>query len=274
MDPNFTRAWSLLLGGMLATALLLLLAAVLFGLLLHRQQRRVAALRRSHADELAARLREQAETLRVAHEAACRTGREQVLAAERQRLMQDMHDGLGSALLSALVAVEQGTLGQHELVELLRECVDDLRLVIDSVEPVGHDLVALLATMRFRLGKRLQAGGLQLDWSVHDIPPLEWLAPPDALQVLRLLQEAFNNVLKHAQASRVRLVTRQVGRWVEIRVEDDGRGFDAQRAAGGRGLRGLQRRADALHGHLRLDTSPGAGTRLSLRLPIVRRAAS
>ncbi len=68
-----------------------------------------------------------------------------------------MHDGLGSSLLSAMVAVEQGSMPQDQVVTVLRECVDDLRLVIDSLEPVGHDIVSLLATMRYRLGKRLRS---------------------------------------------------------------------------------------------------------------------
>ncbi|MBY0237156.1 MAG: ATP-binding protein [Burkholderiaceae bacterium] len=189
---------------------------------------------------------------------------------ERQRLMQDMHDGLGSSLLSAMVAVEQGSMEQDRVVEVLRECVDDLRLVIDSLEPIGHDLVSLLATMRYRLGKRLQAGGLTLEWDVQDLPMLDWLEPPDALHVLRLMQEALTNVLKHARARRVRLVTRHQGGQVEIRVEDDGDGFDLATAQRGRGLKSQQRRAQRLGGKLRIDSSPGQGTRLSLRLPVVR----
>jgi len=192
------------------------------------------------------------------------------LLQERQRLMQDMHDGLGSSLLSAMVAVEQGSMEQDKVVEVLRECVDDLRLVIDSLEPLGHDLVSLLATMRYRLGKRLQAGGLTLEWDVQDLPSLEWLEPPDALHVLRILQEALSNVLKHARAIKVRMVTRFHGSYVEIRVEDDGLGFDVDNAQPGRGLRSQQRRAARLGGSLHIDASPGGGTRLCLRLPVLR----
>jgi signal transduction histidine kinase len=188
--------------------------------------------------------------------------------------MADMHDGLGSSLLSALVAVEQGNMSHDKVVEVLRECVDDLRLVIDSLEPVGHDLVSLLATMRYRLGKRLQTGGLKLDWDVQDLPPLDWLEPPDALHVLRLMQEALNNVLKHANASRVRMVTRHHGSYVEIRVEDDGAGFDLQSIQHGRGLKSQIKRAQRLGGKLRIDSTPGMGTRLSLRLPVERKNAA
>lgn len=221
-------------------------------------------------EELAKRLTAQSVELRHQHDKLREAERQQALLLERQRLMQDMHDGLGSSLLSAMVAVEQGTMQQEQVVSVLRECVDDLRLVIDSLEPVGHDLVSLLATMRYRLGKRLQLGGLKLEWDVHDLPPLEWLEPPDALHVLRLMQEALTNALKHARASRVRVVTRDLGGKVEIRVEDDGEGFDVRSVEQGRGLRGLQRRSRQLGGSLRVDSSPGHGTVVTLRLPVQR----
>ncbi len=196
---------------------------------------------------------------------------QRALDAERQRLMQDMHDGLGSSLLSTMVAVEQGSMSRLEVVDMLRECVDDLRLVIDSLEPLEHDLMALLATMRYRLGKRLHASGLVLDWDVQDLPTLKWLEPPDALHVLRLLQEALNNVLKHARATRARFVTRSFRHYVEIRVEDDGQGFDLATIQCGRGLKGQLRRAQALGGSLTIDSAPGQGTRVCLRLPLTRK---
>ena len=249
-------------------ATLVVLASFLYAV----QHRYVAALygvERANS-ELARRLSEQGEQLRTQHDQLREAERQQALLLERQRLMQDMHDGLGSSLLSAMVAVEQGSMSQEKVVDVLRECVDDLRLVIDSLEPVGHDLVSLLATMRYRLGKRLQLGGLRLEWDVHDLPPLAWLEPPDALHVLRLMQEALTNALKHARASRVRVVTRDLGKRVEIRVEDDGDGFDVETVAQGRGLRGLQRRARHLGGTLRVESSPGHGTVLTLRLPLQR----
>lgn len=241
---------------------------------LHAVQRRyVGAVEQVQAEnsQLQEDLDEQVSVLQAQNAQLREVERQQALLLERQRIMADMHDGLGSSLLSALVAMEQGSMSHEQCVEVLRECVDDLRLVIDSLEPVGHDLVSLLATMRYRLGKRLQTGGLKLDWDVQDLPPLAWLEPPDALHVLRLMQEALNNVLKHAGASRVRMVTRHHGSYVEIRVEDDGAGFDLQSIQHGRGLKSQIKRAQRLGGKLRIDSSPGHGTRLSLRLPVERK---
>ncbi|MFG6465250.1 sensor histidine kinase [Roseateles sp. BYS87W] len=248
--------------------------AVMLSCLYAVQRRYVVAVEQVQAQnsQLQEDLDEQVSVMQAQNAQLREAERQQALLLERQRIMADMHDGLGSSLLSALVAVEQGHMSHEQVVEVLRECVDDLRLVIDSLEPVGHDLVSLLATMRYRLGKRLQTGGLKLDWDVQDLPPLPWLEPPDALHVLRLMQEALNNVVKHARASRVRLVTRDHGSYVEIRVEDDGLGFDLKDVQHGRGLKSQIKRAQRLGGKLRVDTSPGHGTRLSLRLPVQRRA--
>jgi signal transduction histidine kinase len=248
--------------------------AVMLSFLYAVQRRYVGAVEQVKAEnsQLQEDLDEQVSVLQAQNAQLREAERQQALLLERQRIMADMHDGLGSALLSALVAMEQGSMSHEQCVEVLRECVDDLRLVIDSLEPVGHDLVSLLATMRYRLGKRLQTGGLKLDWDVQDLPTLPWLEPPDALHVLRLMQEALNNVLKHARASRVRMVTRHHGSYVEIRVEDDGAGFDLQTIQHGRGLKSQIKRAQRLGGKLRIDSSPGHGTRLSLRLPVVRKA--
>jgi signal transduction histidine kinase len=250
--------------------------AVMLSFLYAVQRRYVGTVEQVQAEnsQLQEDLDEQVSVLQAQNAQLREVERQQALLLERQRIMADMHDGLGSSLLSALVAVEQGNMSHDKVVEVLRECVDDLRLVIDSLEPVGHDLVSLLATMRYRLGKRLQTGGLKLDWDVQDLPPLDWLEPPDALHVLRLMQEALNNVLKHANASRVRMVTRHHGSYVEIRVEDDGAGFDLQSIQHGRGLKSQIKRAQRLGGKLRIDSTPGMGTRLSLRLPVERKNAA
>ncbi|MDT4332410.1 sensor histidine kinase [Methylomonas sp. MS20] len=196
--------------------------------------------------------------------------RENALLLERQRLMYDMHDGLGSTLLATLCAIERDNLPQSSVIEALRGCVDDLRLVIDSLEPMEHDLVTLLATVRYRLGPRLTDAGLTLDWDIHDLPELPWLEPPDALHVLRLVQEALANVLKHARADHVRLATRASEDHVEIHIEDNGCGFDLNTVPLGRGLRNQNRRAEYLGGEFKIDSALGRGTCLTLLLPVLR----
>lgn len=223
--------------------------------------------------DLARRLAQREAELTQNHQRLRELEHARMLTAERQRLMRDMHDGLGSALTSSLAVAERGELQPAALAAMLRECVDDLRAVIDSLEPMDNDLVALLATLRFRIGQRLDAAGIQLDWRVQDLPPLAWLGPTEALQVLRIVQEALANVIKHARARRVQLTAARVGEQIELCIRDDGEGFDTSAPPPGRGLRLLAKRAAELGGDLSIESAPGGGTTLRLRLDVARRAA-
>jgi signal transduction histidine kinase len=199
--------------------------------------------------------------------------REQTLSNERQRLMQDMHDGLGSSLVSALRVVKSKSESDQELEEVIMGCIDDLKLTIDSLEPVEANLLLLLATLRYRFGPRLKSAGIVLRWDVVEVPRLDWLNPSGSLHILRILQEAFSNILKHTQATGIRVATSADPLWVWVTVEDNGPGFDVARAAqtGGRGLANQQRRATALEGKVDIVSSP-AGTQLTLFLPQKRPA--
>ncbi|MBY0401722.1 hypothetical protein K2X89_15630, partial [Myxococcota bacterium] len=140
---------------------------------------------RQKADEL----ERSAERLRVAHAS-------QALADERERIMRDMHDGVGSQLIATRQLAERGKLAPGELSSLLDACIDDLRLMIDSLEPSEGDLLTVLGNLRYRLADRLERQGIELVWSVSELPPFPALTPRDILQILRVVQEAFANVVK------------------------------------------------------------------------------
>ena len=192
---------------------------------------------------------------------------ERAVVAERQRIMSDMHDGVGGTLMSTLGLVEQGDLSQAEVAAALRECLDDLRLTIDSLEPTENDLLPVLGNLRYRLDKRLKTQGIDLDWRVGEVPKLACMTPQNVLHVLRILQEALTNVLKHARASTVQVETGvdAPGGHVFIRVRDNGHGFTGDHA--GHGLANMRRRAEVIGGILQIHPSP-SGTTLSLLLPV------
>ena len=112
-----------------------------------------------------------------------------------------------------------------EISGVLKGCMDDLKLAIDSMESVDADLLLLLATLRFRLAPRIESAGVALRWEVQPVPALSWLDPGGALHILRIMQEAFTNVLKHAHASHIRVATIVEPSAVAIRISDDGTGF-------------------------------------------------
>ncbi len=198
--------------------------------------------------------------------------RERAVSHERQRMMQDMHDGLGSQLLSSLVAVERGALDPKGLAQVLRDAIDEMRLAIDTLSPGREGLLEALGNLRYRLEPRFRAAGIELGFTYRDLPERLDIPAEDALQILRVLQESLTNVLKHARAAHVRVdasLAADPERFV-LAVSDDGGGFDPAAPTAGRGLSGMRRRAEAVGAALSV-ASDAQGTRISLEYPLLKR---
>lgn len=243
-----------------------------FGILCYLMYRRyigaLAQVEQSNA-QLAQRLLAREAELAHSYRRLSEVEHKQTVAEERQRLMQDIHDGLGSSLHSALRAIERGQLDELSVSTILRACIDDLHLTIDSLEPVEADLLLLLATLRYRLGGRLDAAGIELRWAVADVPPLEWIDPRSALHILRILQEALTNIVKHTKATEISVATSCDGGGVLVCIADNGAGFDVPMAqsGGGKGLENQRRRAAAIGARMAWE-SAADGTRVLLWLPL------
>lgn len=198
---------------------------------------------------------------------------ERAIDSERERLMREMHDGIGSNLVTAL-AIARRRMQDPVTIATLERAISDLKLTVDSLAPVDGDVVTLLANLRHRMEPDLQQAGVALEWNVEPCPPLEWLDAANALHMLRIIQEALSNILTHAHASRIVIHLGPFARGtvdgVSIKIADDGRGFALQKSALGKGLGNMRARARALHGECILASTPGEGTRVTLWLPVCR----
>lgn len=177
---------------------------------------------------------------------------QRVLEGERRRLTRDMHDGLGSQLVQALNVVRSsgGQVDSAAVASMLDHALEDLRMTLDSLEPMEGDLPTILGTLRQRIAPALQAARIDLDWQVQDVPAIPGLEAQGVLHVFRCLQEVFANIVKHARASRVTVCTREVDGHVELSVRDDGVGMGALPEGafrdGGRGIGHIRLRAAEL----------------------------
>lgn len=194
-----------------------------------------------------------------------------VRIGERLNLVRDLHDGFGGSLLSAITALEdprrQPEAGQ--VVATLKELRDDLRLIIDTTtHEQDADLAALIAPLRHRWSQRFEAVAIDDRWTVEGVDDLN-LGTMRVLELLRFLQEALTNVLKHSRASQVLVCIRRDGETLRVEVRDDGQGFDAGHArTRGAGLPSLRARATRLGATLNVTSSPGSGTYLSFDAPL------
>ncbi|MGJ8609547.1 MAG: sensor histidine kinase [Octadecabacter sp.] len=198
----------------------------------------------------------------------------QALASERGRLMQEMHDGIGSNLTTALAVARQQN-QPNSTVKVLRRALGDLKLTVDSLEPVEGDLVALIGNLRHRMARDLADAGITCTWEVELCELIPWLDATNALHVLRIHNEAISNVLAHSNATEMRIgcvESRQDGvAGISTYVADNGTGFDMNLETTGKGLANMKARAHSLHGQLLCDSKPHGGTTITLWLPYVRR---
>ena len=203
--------------------------------------------------------------------------RQSLQAAERERARwaRELHDsvlqGLGSRrvmLSSALKSGEEGRLGtavEEALVGIVRD-IDELRALIRELRPATLDHLGLAATLG-DLGERVAHDtGLEIQ-TEFEIDPARL---DDELEtaVYRLVQEALNNVAKHAGAARVQLQVRDTGESIVLLVADDGQGFDPSEDSGGFGLSGMRERVELAGGELQIASTVGGGTRVMASVPL------
>lgn len=233
----------------------------------------------SFAGQLVTRVREAEERLKASFAREEERARAAALANERTRLMRDLHDGLGGQLVSIVALSERGHEGAT-ITDAARAALKDLRLVIDSMDDIGGDLMLALGSWRERASAQLRPHDITLDWRVatpQGLPLHPELRPWHVIQIVRILDEAVTNAVKHAEARRIAVTIDTLdgtqGPYGVISVTDDGHGFavsgNGEAGRNGqtaRGLRNMRSRAARCGAVLDLS-SDASGTRVRLQLP-------
>ena len=206
---------------------------------------------------LAARVAQRELALERSYQQLERLAREQERAGERTRILRDMHDGVGAHISTAIRQLESGRASQAEVLQTLRDSLDQLKLSIDALHLPPGDITGLLASLRYRLQPRFVASDIELQWDVDLLPPLARLDGPAMRHLQFMVFEALHNVLQHAQASVLRIELRATAQGgAQLRVVDNGCGFDPDRVKR-RGLGSLRERAAAIDARLEIVGSPG-----------------
>ena len=243
--------------------MLLAFGAVVF----ERHVEAVRAARRSN-EELQRRVDQKAREVEAYHAEHEAVRRQRLLVEERQRILADMHDGLGASLIGLLRYAEGGKVEPRVLEARVREALQELRIAIDALQPAEGDLGSVLANLRYRLEPVIASAGLRLVWRVPELPRLAALDPSAVLAIQRIVLEAVSNALRHSGGQQLRIGVEATGQAVVVEIADDGRGFEplADRASG-RGLTNMRSRAEALGGSLDILSGTDGGTRVRLALP-------
>jgi two-component system sensor histidine kinase UhpB len=199
-----------------------------------------------------------------------------VLAAqegERLRIAQELHDEVGQTLTAVLLQLGRSArhadpkLGAEllETQETARASLEDVRRISRELRPEALDDLGLASAVVALTERFGQSAGLNVSRMIdRELPQLSEEAE---LVVYRVAQEALTNVARHAGTDRAELSLASSGTNLVLRVVDEGRGFDPQRAEGG-GLRGMRERAVLVGAQLAVSRRPGGGVEVRLSLPL------
>lgn len=232
-----------------------------------RARRAVLSINQTLEERLAERERE----IRANYERQAEFERDQALANERQRIVRDMHDGLGGQLVSLLMRARNGSIDNDELTAALQSSLEDLRLIVHSMYNVGDSLGTALGTFRSKIEPQLEAAGIELDWQMAIDDATPGFGPHAVLQIYRILQEACTNAICHAGANRLRIAAvHDVNKGLlRVTVSDNGDGSDRGHNGTGHGVENMRARAEGLGGSLSLrHRGGGRGTVVTLEVPL------
>ena len=227
---------------------------------------------------LADRIKDREAELRASFATLAEVERSRAVLNERQRILRDMHDGVGAHLASAVRQLETAQTSRADVAKSLRDSLMQLKLSIDAMNLPTGDVNALMANLRFRLESRIASAGIALRWDVDPLPM--WQSSEerdeDAMRHLQfILLEAISNALQHARASSL-VISARAGSpgdaGIEIVVEDDGIGPGVALNSSPRSMR---ERTTAIGAALEIAAAnaEGRGTRVRIRLPIRDRDA-
>jgi two-component system NarL family sensor kinase len=187
---------------------------------------------------------------------------------ERKRIAEDLHDSLGHLLSTAKLNLQTFPAGQQHLtenpLELLNQASTEIRNITFNLMPKTLEEEGLIPALNELASKCPVKVMLQ----VHGMENVS-LEKQAQFNIYRIIQEAVNNILKHAQANEINLQLIHRDKQLTIMIEDDGKGFDKNMVKKkGRGLTNITTRAKWLNGAVAFDSSPGRGTTISIEIPV------
>lgn len=203
---------------------------------------------------------------------------------ERRRISRELHDQMGQHLNALMLGLKNlsiscgnggspHTKSFHRLQELTEQLMEKTHHLAWELRPASLDDLGLQTALSNYVEKWSERTGVPADFHSHGLNK-QRLPPPIETAVYRIVQEALNNVLKHAGANRVSVLLELRYNQLRAIVEDDGRGFDVEAVrfasdqGRGLGLLGMQERVVSLGGNLEIESHATTGTTLVARIPV------
>jgi signal transduction histidine kinase len=195
------------------------------------------------------------------------------LASIRTRIATDLHDDIGAnltriALLSEVARRTPGEAPLASIARIARESVSAMSDIVWAINPKRESVADLIRRMRQHADEVFTLRDVDLRFTAEGARDSSKLSIDVRRDLLLTFKEAVNNAARHAQCSRVSIDLRRDGSYLLLSIADNGVGFDTSRESQGQGLTSLRRRAERLKGALAIQSGPGAGTTVTLRVPL------
>lgn len=188
---------------------------------------------------------------------------------ERKRIAEDLHDSLGHLLSTAKLNLQTLPGGQKQVessLQLLNQASEEIRNITFNLMPRALEEEGLVPALRELAAKVTNTGRVKVQLHVHNIDHVI-LEKQSQFNIYRIVQEAVNNILKHAEATEISIQLIGQSDHLTIMIEDDGKGFDTGSKKNGRGLKNIVTRSLWLNGHINIDSTPGRGTTITTEIP-------
>lgn len=197
---------------------------------------------------------------------------------ERRNLSREMHDGPAQMLANVMIrseivgktfrekGIEEGLKEVRTMKEMVRQSLYEVRRVIYDLRPMALDDLGLVPTLRKYLATTEEYHQVRIEFITRGKE--ERFLQKFETAAFRLIQEAVQNAIKHAEPTVIRVVYENTPQFLNLHINDNGKGFDpSEKRDGSFGIIGMRERIDMLNGKLEIDSKPGGGTKVKIALP-------
>lgn len=213
------------------------------------------------------------EALKTSHENTLLQSQLEMQEHTFQTISREIHDNIGQKLTLAKLYLNtlnfadtaKAMLQINDSVDIIGEAISELS---DLSRSMSSEIIVnngLIKALEFETIQLAKSGMYTIDFSVTGNPV--FVDTNTALVVFRMVQEALNNIIKHATASLIDINLHYTNNLLTVQIHDNGRGFDIAETSHGTGLQNIKKRATLLKGNISINSSGGEGTKIKIEIP-------
>ena len=195
---------------------------------------------------------------------------------EKKRISEELHDGILGRLFGTRLSLDSLNFqNTEEAVKTRSQYIDELKSIEQEIRKISHDLNTDFITgssfsdiLKTLIDNQTKAFQLTYDYSEDSIIDWDGLNNRTKIHIYRMLQETMQNVYKHAEASHIKISFELKNDVILLTVEDNGKGFNTNRARRGIGLKNFESRASEIGGRVEIASKEGFGTKVKIFAPL------